>query len=391
MKMYKHLYKRFLEHNQGTLNFAAHSHHYWPDATRDAMLQYWDDTAKMVGDKWDHVFGTVVPDAQKYVAQYLDLPHPEQIVFGPSTHEYVCRVLSCFPPGKPVRLLTTDSEFYSFRRQMQRLAEDNTVEPTIVPTEPIDTFEARFKETLAGGQFDMIYLSHAFFNSGYVIQDLDAILSKVRFEDTQVMIDAYHSFCALPVSYRKYGDRMFVTSGGYKYAQGGEGACFLSVPKDTWLRPANTGWFSAFGALESGQTGDVKYGAGGQRFAGATFDPTGTYRFNAAMRALADEGIGIAEVHKHVQDLQFRFLARLSSLEHDHLCRSNLLYDKTRKFHGHFLTFELESAEATAQLAAQLKGLGIEIDYRANRMRFGFGLYQDLADVDAMFDRIEAA
>ena len=81
MKMYKHLYKRFLEHNQGTLNFAAHSHHYWPDATRDAMLQYWDDTAKMVGDKWDHVFGTVVPDAQKYVAQYLDLPHPEQIVF----------------------------------------------------------------------------------------------------------------------------------------------------------------------------------------------------------------------------------------------------------------------------------------------------------------------
>jgi selenocysteine lyase/cysteine desulfurase len=274
---------------------------------------------------------------------------------------------------------------------MQRLAEDNIVEPTIVPTEPIDTFEARFKETLADGQFDLIYLSHAFFNSGYVIQDLNAILSMVRFEDTQVMIDAYHSFCALPVSYRKYGDRIFVTSGGYKYAQGGEGACFLSVPKDTWLRPANTGWFSAFGTLESGQTGDVKYGAGGQRFAGATFDPTGTYRFNAAMRALADEGIDIARVHKHVLGLQSRFLTRLNFLQHDQLSHSNLLYNKKRKLHGHFLTFELESAEVTAQLAAQLKALKIEIDYRANRMRFGFGLYQDLADVDEMFDRIEAA
>jgi selenocysteine lyase/cysteine desulfurase len=388
--MYKHLFKRFLAEHADTLDFAAHSHHYWPDATRDAMLRYWDDAAKMVGDKWNHVFGTVVPEAQQNVAKCLGLPHPEQIVFGPSTHEFVCRVLSCFPVDRPIRLLTTDSEFYSFRRQMLRMAEDNVVEPTIIETEPIDTFEPRFAKAIGSQEFDLIYVSHTFFNSGYVIQDLDAILDRVDFDRTQVMIDAYHSFCALPVSYMKYGDRMFVTSGGYKYAMGGEGTCFLSVPKNTQLRPSNTGWFAAFGSLESGQTGGVQYGAGGQRFAGATFDPTGTYRYNAAMQALEDEGVSIADVHQHVQSLQARFLTHLADAKHQHLRRNRLLYDEARTQHGHFFTFELESADATAQFAKQLKSAGVEIDYRGSRIRFGFGLYQDISDVDALFERLPA-
>lgn len=389
--MYKHLYKHFLRENAGTLNFAAHSHHYWPDATRQAVVQYWDDTARMVGDKWDFIFGTVVREAQQHVAQWLDLPHPEQIVFAANTHEFVCRIFSCFPCGKPVRLLTTDSEFYSFRRQMERLTEDNVVSPVIVPTQPIESFETRFAEALAEESFDMVYLSHTFFNSGYVVQDLDHILSEVQFENTLIVIDAYHAFCALPVSYRKYGDRIFVTSGGYKYAQSGEGACFLSVPRGTSLRPANTGWFSAFGTLEAGQTGDVKYGAGGQRFAGATFDPTGLYRYNAAMRSLTDNQISIEEVHQHVLNLQLRFLTRLDNLDHEQLCHDRLMYNHTRKLHGHFLTFELDSDDATAALASALKSLRIEIDYRANRIRFGFGLYQDTDDVDELFDRIQTA
>lgn len=386
--MYKHLYRRFLEKNAGTLHFAAHSHHYWPDATRDAMTRYWDDSARMVGRKWNHIFGTVVPEAQQHVATWLQLKHPEQIVFAPNTHEFVCRVLSCFPPGKPTRVLTSDSEFYSFRRQMLRYAEDGTVEPTVVAADPIASFADRFIEQLHAHQFDLVYLSHAFFNSGFVVTELDRILSKVDFEVTQVMIDAYHSFCALPISYRRYGDRLFVTGGGYKYAQAGEGVCFLSVPKGTWLRPANTGWYSAFGSLESGQSGSVQYGADGQRFAGATFDPAGLYRFNAAMEALADDGITIDQVHRHVGDLQLRFRTRVKDLDHPMLTAERLLYDPNRELHGHFYTFELPGAEQTAALAKQLSSEGIVTDYRGNRIRFGFGLYQDIGDVDELFERL---
>ncbi len=386
--MFKQFYRRFLEANPDTLNFAAHSHHYWPDVTRDAMLQYWDDSARLVGHKWDHVFGTVVPAAQRHVATALGLAAPEQIVFGASTHEFVCRLLSCFPVDRPIRLLTTDGEFYSFRRQMLRLAEDDLVRPTIVPTEPVAEFADRMKSQLAQHEFDLVCLSHAFFNSGFVVTELDEILDAVDFDRTQVLIDAYHVFCALPVSYAKHGARLFVTGGGYKYAQAGEGACFLSVPAGTSLRPRNTGWFAEFDSLEAGQPGGVGYRSGGQRFAGATYDPTGTYRLNAAMDLLQQHGISIADVHAHVVALQSRFLERLSDSPHRLLTAETLLFERERSLHGHFLTFELPDAPTTARLAGQLANARVEIDYRGNRMRFGFGLYQDVADVDELFDRI---
>ena len=49
--MYQQFYQRFLQANAGKQHFACHSHHYWPDVTRDAMLEYWDDTARLVDDK----------------------------------------------------------------------------------------------------------------------------------------------------------------------------------------------------------------------------------------------------------------------------------------------------------------------------------------------------
>ena len=39
----------------GRLHAAAHSHHPWPDVTREAHLQAWDDAARHHDDKWDAV------------------------------------------------------------------------------------------------------------------------------------------------------------------------------------------------------------------------------------------------------------------------------------------------------------------------------------------------
>jgi hypothetical protein len=37
------------------LHFAAHSHHFWPDVSREAQLEYWDDCAKLSDEKWEKV------------------------------------------------------------------------------------------------------------------------------------------------------------------------------------------------------------------------------------------------------------------------------------------------------------------------------------------------
>src|SRR5690606_735626 len=93
---HKHLYSRFLKGHEGKLHFAAHSHHFWPDITREAQLDYWDDCAKASDHKWDKILGEVVPKFQSHVASLLNLKHREQIVFAPNTHEFVSRLLSLF-------------------------------------------------------------------------------------------------------------------------------------------------------------------------------------------------------------------------------------------------------------------------------------------------------
>ena len=135
--MYQQFYQHYLGANQGKQHFACHSHHYWPDVTRDAQLAYWDDSARLVDDKWQLIFDQKIPHTQQLIADVLNLPQPEQIVFAANTHEFVMRLLSCFDWQRPLKVLTTDSEFYSFQRQIKRLSELANIDVVQIPTEPL--------------------------------------------------------------------------------------------------------------------------------------------------------------------------------------------------------------------------------------------------------------
>jgi kynureninase len=381
----KRHYSRFLGARPDVLHFAAHSHHPWPDVTRDAVTEAWDDAARLADHKWEHVLGEVVPRAQAHVARTLGLSRPGQIAFAPTVHELFFRVLSCFPPGRTVRVLSTDGEFYSFARQSARLEESGEATVTRVPTEPFDTFDARFLEAASSGGHDLVYLSHVFFNSGFTVADLPAVLRAVRSPDTIVLVDGYHAFMALPVDLGPLEDRVFYAAGGYKYAQAGEGTCFLHVPSGTALRPRHTGWFARFGRLTATQADGVEYPDDAYRFWGATFDPTGVYRLNAVMAWMQSLGIGVADVHAHVRALQRRFLAILPEAGGRALPAHALLTPPDLARQGHFLTFRVPDAGG---LAAALRARGVDVDFRADRVRFGFGIYQTPDDVDRLGERL---
>jgi selenocysteine lyase/cysteine desulfurase len=94
-----------------------------------------------------------VPQAQRLIADILNLSKPEQIVFAPNTHELCYRIFSCFPVNKKIRILTTDSEFYSFERQVVRFEESaGRVEVVRVATLPFHSLKSdllkRFKSTV---------------------------------------------------------------------------------------------------------------------------------------------------------------------------------------------------------------------------------------------------
>lgn len=378
-------YTRFLQARPGVLHFAAHSHHLWPDVTRDAVVQAWDDAARLADHKWDHVLGAVLPRAQAHVARTLGFSRPEQIAFAPNTHELVARVLSCFAPGRGLRVLTSDGEFMSFARQLARLEESGEVRATRVPTEPFETFDARFHDAASAGPWDLVYLSHVFFNSGFAVRDLAGIVGAVREPNTIVMVDGYHGFLALPVRFETMEKRLFYVAGGYKYAQSGEGACFLHVPAGCALRPRYTGWFARFGRLTETAPDRVEYSDDAFRFWGSTFDPTGLYRLTAVLDWLAGLGIAVADIHAHVQELQRAFLSMLARLDLRALPVASLVTPPDLSRQGHFLTFRLPRA---TELAQALRALRVEVDSRADRLRFGFGLYHDADDLEQLADRL---
>ncbi len=377
----KALYSRFLAASPGRLHFAAHSHHLWPDVTRDAQIEAWDDAARLADLKWDRIFGAVVPEAQGHIARVLDLPTPDQIAFAPNTHEFVVRLLSCFPPGRKIKVVTTDSEFLSFSRQMARLQEEGLVEVVRVPTEPFSSFTARFTEAAHASDNDLVFFSQVFFNSGFVVRDLEAIVRVVP-QSALVVIDGYHGFFALPTSLRSVADRAFFMAGGYKYAQSGEGVCFLAVPPGFDQRPLNTGWFAGFGHLAAGNFDRVGFPSDGFRLMGSTFDPVGLYRFNAVARLLESRNITIGHIDTQVKGLQRLFLDRLAQKQGAAISVVDLIApDDGLAGLGHFLTFRRKDAGTIHdRLAAQ----NVVVDYRGDRLRVGFGAYHDAADVEAL-------
>jgi kynureninase len=381
-------FARALAAGQGRLHLAAHSHHLWPDVTFAAQMQAWEDAARLWDGKWSHIFSEVVPEAQRHVARHLGLRDPAAIAFAPNTHEFVLRLFSALPTDAVPRVLTTDGEFHSFARQAARFAEDGLIALEVVPAAPFDSFAARFGAAAAAQPHDLVFFSHVFFNSGFVVADLDALVRQVAAPGTLVVIDGYHAFMALPVDLSGVQDRAFYLGGGYKYACAGEGACFMACPQGYAPRPRNTGWYAAFGALADSGGGEVAYAADGGRFVGASFDPSGLYRLNAAMRWMASLGIDAGDAHARAGAMQAGFVAAMDAAGIAGLTSAALIVPAGSPDRGNFLAYR--SPHAAAQ-QARLEAAGIVTDVRGDVLRIGFGLYHDPADVPAIVSRVRAA
>ncbi|OJY33263.1 MAG: aminotransferase V [Rhizobiales bacterium 65-9] len=369
------------------IHVAAHSHHWWPDVSREAQIAAWDDAARLVDDKWEHALGDVWSAVKRRIAAILSLPDPETLVPAPNTHELINRLLSCFPADRPAKVIATDGEFHSFRRQSARLVEDGALALTLVSAEPHHSLADRLIAAVrAEPDVDMVFFSQVLFNSGFALVDLDAIVDAVAAPGRFIVIDGYHGFLARPTDLSRIADRAFYIAGGYKYAMSGEGACFMHAPPGFGPRPRNTGWYASFGALSETQSG-VPYASDGWRFMGATFDPSGLYRMRAALDWLAAEGVSAAMLHAHAIALQERFLDALSPRPVGPFEEEQLVTPRAETARGNFLTFEHPDAGAWRR---RLHDIGIVADVRGDRLRLGFGAYHTVDDIDRLVARLKA-
>jgi kynureninase len=347
------------------LLLTGHSHQAWPDRGFDAQAQAWLDAARFVDDKWEHAFARA-ERVRLGFRRLLD-DRDGYIALAPNTHELVVRFLSALPLRERPRLVTTDGEFHTIRRQLDRLAEEG-IELVRVPEAPLEGLVERLGRAV-NDRTAALLVSAVFFDSGRIAPSLADVAEQCRRHGASLLVDVYHALNVVPFSLLKEGLLdAFVVGGGYKYCQLGEGNCFLRFPAATTLRPVITGWFSEFSALtEKQRAGQVPYGEGGDRFAGATYDPASHYRA-AAVFDFHDE-VGLTpELLREVSQHQIGVLARsFEALDAD---PAVIRRDQTVPLDqiGGFLALE---APAAGALAAALQREGVFTDSRGNMLRLG--------------------
>ena len=358
---------------------AAHSHHLWPDASFAGQVECWNDAARLADRKWDRIMGEVWPEARAHVATEIGTGDPSAIVFASNTHDLLIRLAAACPrrAGGPLRILTSDGEFHSARRQLARWEEAGEASVTRIATEPFGTFAARFSSAIAHDAHDLIFVSQMMFGSGLLLGDIAPITGAGRPDGPWVVIDGYHSFMAIEHPFpAPFGDSAFFFAGGYKYAMAGEGVAFMHCPPGFGPRPPVTGWYAEFDELGLAPN-QVGYAPDAMRFMGATFDASGLYRFNVVKRMLADEGLSTAAISDHVATLHRRLLQGVDGSEFG---RAALINPPDAGPHARFLAWRSPRA---ANWCDKLMRESCITDVRGNVLRVGLGLYHDEADIDA--------
>ena len=376
---FKPLFARSLGADPARLHFAAHSHHLWPDAALEGHAEAADDAARLADAKWDKVMGEVWPEAQGHVARELGNRDPSAIAFSSNTHDFVVRLVTAAPrrSGR-LRVLTSDGEFHSARRQLARWEEEGWISVERIAVDPFDSFADRFLAAASAGDHDLILLSQVLFRSGRVFDRIAELAALARAEGPWVVIDGYHAFMALAEPFGEAAAQSaFYIAGGYKYGMSGEGSVFMHAPSSFGPRPPITGWFAEYDDL-SLPPGTVGYPPDARRFLGATFDPSGLYRFNAVQRMLQANDLTTARISEHVAGLQRQLLDRIGGSA---LGESELLNPLDGGAHARFLAFRSPKAQQWQQ---QLKAGNCITDVRNDVLRIGFGIYQDSADVERL-------
>jgi kynureninase len=353
------------------LLLTGHSHQAWPDRALDGQIRAFTDAAERVDEKWERAFARADRVRRGFAHLMEDESGGEAgdaggYALAGSTHELVVRFLSALPIRRRPRLVTTDGEFHSIRRQLDRLAEEG-LEVVKVPPHPVGAVAERLARAV-DERTAAVLVSAVFFGSGAIVPGLDEVLRAAHAVGAELLVDAYHAVGVMPFPLARLGlEGAFVVGGGYKYCQLGEGNCFLRSPAGSTLRPVLTGWFAEFDALSSASSDEVVYGAGGARFAGSTYDPTSHYRAAEVFDFWDEQGLDPTFL-RAVSQHQVGLLAS----GFDALDLPPSLVDRDRALPlaetGGFLALRSPRAQ---ELCQGLRQRGVSSDYRNDVLRLG--------------------
>jgi kynureninase len=355
------------------LLLTGHSHQAWPDVGREGQLEAWQDAADHADLKWERAFAKA-ERLREGVRRLLD-DSGAPVALGPNTHELVLRFLSALPLRERPKLVTTDGEFHTLRRQLGRLAEEG-LEVARLPARPVETLAERLAAEAPGAS--AVLVSAVLFEDSRIVPGLPALATACAEAGAELLVDAYHALGCAPFTVAGL-ERAWIVGGGYKYLQLGEGNCFLRLPPQAGeLRPAITGWFAEFDEMHAARDpGATPYPVGSMRFAGSTYDPTSHYRAARVLDFFEEQGLTPERLRESYLQQTALLAERFDELGLDDVTRDR---ETPLEAFGGFLAVESERAE---ELSRRLLNAGVVTDSRGRYLRFGPAPYHSDEQLEA--------
>ena len=343
----------------------GHSHQAWPDVGFEAQARSWLDAAELVDDMWERAFAKA-DEVRRGFARLLG-DAPERIALASNTHELVVRLLSALPLRDRPRLVTTDSEFHTIRRQLDRLVEEG-IDVAKVAALPAATLAERLAQAV-DRRTAAVLVSAVLYGNAQIVSNLSVVLTAAKRVGAELLVDAYHALNVVPFSLKEEKlEGAYVVGGGYKYCQLGGGNGFLRMPADCALRPVITGWFSEFTDLtQAAPQGRVEYGPGPARFAGATYDPASHYRAAAVFKFFEEQKLTPETLRKLSQHQVGSLAKAFDALDADPKVINR---DRSVPLEGIGGFLALRTPHA-ARFHDGLRTRGVMTDYRGDVLRLG--------------------
>lgn len=208
--------------------------------------------------------------------------------------------------------------------------------------------------------------------------DVAPIVKLAHEKGARVFLDCYQSVGAMPVDVQAL-EVDFAAGGLLKYLISSSGMAFLYVKAELIdaLRPTTSGWFSQadVNAMDIRRNAPA---AAARRFESGTPNVPNIYAALAGLELL--DQVGVAEVERHVKTLTAAIKERARERGF------TLGMAGADAAHGPLVT--LRSADMH-QLVASLAGQGVVVSCRAGNLRVSPHFYNNLDDVEALFQVLE--
>jgi kynureninase len=305
------------------------------------------------------------------VARLVGARRPDAVVPKTSAGQGLRAALNSFNQYKPVKVITTSSEFDSIdfilktyhhkgRANVTWVEPDGNEGP--VPTYTVDSIlsSAAFQAVPRG----LIVISQVFFSTGQILQDVEKLIQAAHEKGWLVLLDLYHAGGVIPLDFDRIGAD-FGIGGSYKYLRGGPGACWLALGQrvlegEFGLRSLDTGWFAKKDTFGYVRPDEPQFSAGGNGWLESTPPVLMPYQAKSGLELALE--LGVENLREHSLGLQ----QRMREIFSEHGIELFQPEDPCK-----FGAFSLLPQSNASEFCAALKVKGVNTDSRGDFVRFG--------------------